>query len=116
MSKTLCIVLVAGVAAIATWLIGWLAVPLAAFVAGLALCRPVLVGVGCALAWAALMAMNAAAGEIGRLSEVLAGIMGIPAIGLFTATLLFPALLGWSAASIGNAARHLRFATSRQPS
>jgi hypothetical protein len=46
---------------------------------------------------------------------VLAGVMGLPAIVVFALTLVLPALLGWSAASIGDAARSLR-PISRRPS
>jgi hypothetical protein len=102
-------------AVVGTWIGGWLAVPIIALGAGLLLWSPALIGVACAVAWGLLLAVDAAAGNIGRLGGSLAGVMGLPAPVLILVTLLFPALLGWSAASLGNAARSVR-ATSRQPS
>ena len=49
------------------------------------------------------------------LGTLLAGIMGLPMPALIVVTLLFPAVTGWAAASLGDSARSL-FATSRQPS
>ena len=104
--------MVALVTAAATWVVGWWTVPLVGAVAGFFLSRPALVGLACALAWAALLGMHSVAGAVGRLSVTLAGIMGVPAIALFVITILFPFALGWSSASLGRALRP----TSHQPS
>lgn len=102
-------------AAALTWFAGWWAVPLVALAAGLFGVRAGVVAAACATAWLLLLAADVVAGSLGRLSSILAGVMGLPAPALFVVTLLFPLLLGWSAASLGGAARSLR-STSRQPS
>ena len=96
------------VIAIATWLFGWWAVPIVAFVAGLMLVRPSGVAVAATLAWAALLALDAMHASFASLVVLLSDIMGFPAVVLVILTLLFPALLGWSAATIGNAIRATR--------
>ena len=115
MKRLLCFALVLCAVAAGTWLTGWWAVPLIAVVAGALACAPLLVAAASAAAWLVLLLVDAATGSVGRLAGLLGGIMGLPAAALFAATLVFPALLGWSAASLGNAARSLR-ATSRPPS
>jgi hypothetical protein len=95
------------VIAAATWLIGWYAVPVVALVAGVARMRPGLVGLAASLGWLALLIIDALSG-IARLGSVLSGIMGLPAPALFAVTLIFPALLAWSAASVAKAALDLR--------
>ena len=94
---------------------GWWTVPLVAFVAGAMRCGPGITAAGAATAWAALLAWNIASGNIGRLGAMLGSIMGLPVPARFAVTIAFPALLAWSAASLGDAARSVR-ATSRQPS
>jgi hypothetical protein len=110
-----CIVLVSVVVAAGTWMLGWWSVPVAALVAGLLGCRASLVSVASTLAWLALLLVDAAQGNLSRVSTTLGGIIGVPAAAALFLTLLLPALLGWSAASLGNAARARR-ATSRPPS
>jgi hypothetical protein len=106
---------VAAASAMLTWFAGWWAVPVVALAAGLFGMRAGVVAAACAIAWALLLTADVIAGGMGRLSSILAGVMGLPAPALFVVTLLFPLLLGWSAASLGGAARSLR-STSRQPS
>lgn len=96
------------VIAIATWLFGWWAVPIVALAAGLMLVPPASVGVAATLAWAALLALDAMHASFASLVVLLSGIMGLPGIVLIVLTLVFPALLGWSAATIGNAIRATR--------
>ena len=115
MKSALCFGTVTILTAVVTWVAGWWAVPIVALGAGLIRCSPGIVAAACASGWLALLLVNLASGSIGRVSGVLAGVMGLPAPALFAVTLAFPALLGWSAASLGNAALSLR-STSRPPS
>lgn len=115
MKRAICFALVALAALIGTWVLGWWSVPTIALVAGLLGCRAALVSAASAAAWLLLLLFDMASGYIPRIAGALAGIMGLPAAALFLVTLALPALLGWSAASVGDAARSLR-ATSRQPS
>jgi hypothetical protein len=115
MKTAACVGAVTVLTAVATWFAGWWTVPIVALVAGLVRCPPGIVAAGCASGWLALLLIDFAAGSIGRVGGVLAGVMGLPAPALFVVTLAFPALLGWSAASLGNAALSLR-PTSRPPS
>jgi hypothetical protein len=110
-----CFAAVTLLAATATWFGGWWAVPVVALGAGLLRCAPGVVAGASATGWLILLLIDVAAGSIGRVGSVLAGVMGLPAPALFAVTLAFPALLGWSAASLGNAARSVR-PTSLPPS
>ena len=98
-----------------TWLFGWWTIPVVALGFGLLPARPSLIAGAAAVAWLVLLAVDAAGGSITRLANVLAGVMGLPSAALLLVTLLFPALVAWSAASLGDAARSFR-STSRQPS
>jgi hypothetical protein len=98
-----------------TWLLGWWTVPVVAVLFGVQRMRPALVGLAATVAWLALLVVDASGGSITRLAGVLSGVMGLPAPVLYLATVLFPLLVAWSAASVGDAARSV-FATSRQPS
>ena len=115
MKRAICFALIALGAGIGTWTLGWWAVPIVAMLAGLLGCPALLTGAASATAWLAILAIDAAAGSVPRVAGVLAGVMGLPAVAIFALTLVLPALLGWSAASVGDAARSLR-TTSRQPS
>ena len=105
MKKLLCFVVVAITVGVSTWIGGWWTVPLIALIAGLLRCPAGLVAGGCTAGWLLLLLIDVAAESFGRVGTVLAGIMGLPAAALFAVTLAFPALFGWSAASLGNAAR-----------
>ena len=115
MNKALCFGLVVVGAAFGTWAFGWWAIPAIALIAGLMRCGAGIVAAASATAWLLLLLVDLASGNVSRVAETLAGVMGLPAAALFAATLALPALLGWSAASLGDAVRSLR-ATSRQPS
>lgn len=92
-------------AAGATWLLGWWAVALVAVIAGFMTRaqsgRSWRVALGCLLGWSLLMLIDAASGPIGKVAKVVSGAMSIPAAALIVATLLFPALIGWSGATLG---------------
>ena len=97
-----------GVAAL-TWVIGWWGVLVVALIAGtVAYAREGAawrIALGAALAWAVLLLFDARGGALGTLSRALAGVIGVPAFALFVLTLLFPAVLAWSAATLAMALR-----------
>jgi hypothetical protein len=96
-----------------TWMTGWWGVPLAAFVIGaLSLGRrgiAWLTSLAAIVAWAALLLLDTTSGRFGALSTAVAGVMRVPAAAVIVVTLLFAALLAWSAAVVGSElARALR--------
>ena len=108
---------VAAVMAAFTWLLGWWGVLLAAAIVGFVHFR---VGGGGwrvalagAVAWGALLVVDAAAGAFGTVSRTLAGVLRVPGPALVLLTLAFPALLAWSAATLVAGARQLAAARRR---
>ena len=89
-----------------TWLVGWWGVVIAALIAGAALCdrRGVawLVALAAIMAWCALILANAVGGRFATLAASIAGVMRVPPALLIVVTLLFGALLAWSAAVLGS--------------
>jgi hypothetical protein len=53
------------------------------------------------VAWAALLLFDATSGRFGALASAVGGVMRVPAVAVIVVTLLFAALLAWSAAAIG---------------
>jgi hypothetical protein len=102
------VIATAAIIAVATWLIGWWAVPVVGLIAGLAHASPRGVAGAASLAWAALLAVDVMSASFAHLTGILSGIMGIPGLALIILTIVFPALLGWSAATIGTAIRSAR--------
>lgn len=94
-------VLLAEAFAVATHALGWWTVPLIAAAWALADRAPI-VGRFTALCaaggWGTLLLLDAAKGPVGNMAARLGGVMGVPAVLLYALTLLFPALLAWSAA------------------
>ena len=90
---------------LATWL-GWWAVPAVALLWGGL--RPAVrlpaftAAVAAGGAWGAWLVVDrtAGAGSVGILAERLGGVMNLPAAALFALTVIFPALLAWSAAAL----------------
>jgi hypothetical protein len=103
MTRILTIVAVLLVAA--TWIAGWWGVPLAAAVVGVLLCtrRGIagLVALAAVIAWSLLILVDATSGRFGALARVVGGTLTLPAGALIAVTLLFAALLAWSAAAVG---------------
>ena len=99
------VVLVAAATAFGTWVLGWWAVAIVAIVAGAVhraeKGRPWSVALGCLSGWALLMLIDAASGPMRSVATVVSGAMNIPSAALIVVTLLFPALIGWSAATLG---------------
>ena len=89
--------------AVATFALGWWTVPVVAalwtlFTKGREV--PIYVAIAAAGGWASLLVLDAVRGPVGRMAEQLGAVMGLPAWLLYVVTMLFPALLAWSAAAI----------------
>ncbi len=88
---------------------GWWAVPIVAAIWTLAqpkARRPgPTAGLAAAAAWAALLLWLGVSGSVGTLARLLGAIFGAPAVVVIASTLIFPALLAGSAASVVAALR-----------
>ena len=89
-----------------TLLYGWWTVPIVAFVWGLAAGRwspraAALAALAAALAWGALLGVDALGGRLGGLGTLFGTIAKQPRAVFFALSLLFPAVLAWSAAALG---------------
>ena len=101
--------------ALLTWSLGWWGVVVAALVAGVVLWRrrgaAWLVALAAMVGWSALIAVDMLGGRFSTLAASIAGVMGLPVPVLLVVTLLFGALLAWSAAVLGTEAGRLARAT-----
>lgn len=97
--------IVAAILAALTWIVGWWGVPLVAAVSGAILWRrrgtAWLVAFAAIIAWSVLILVDGLGRRFGVLANVVAGVLQLPAGALLMVTLLFAALLAWSAATIG---------------
>jgi hypothetical protein len=104
MRSLLRIALLALAFVLGTALVGWWTVPLLAAIWGVLAFRVpragVLAGLAAMIAWALLLAMDMRADAFAELSRALAGVVGLPRGSLFALTLVYPALLAWSAARV----------------
>ena len=95
--------------AVVTFAGGWSGVPFLALVVGLSAVpeeRPVRWATLCAAAaWLELLLLAASRGPLGEVATRFGGVLGLPPAVLFGVTLLFSALLAWSASTIGSAIR-----------
>jgi hypothetical protein len=111
------ILFVAAAMAALTWLLGWWGVLVAALVIGFVFRAEGgggwRIAVAAALAWTVLLAIDAASGPIGLVGQRLGGVIRVPAVVLVLVTVLFPAVLAWSAATV--VAGALRRRTESQP-
>ena len=93
-----------GIAAL-TWLFGWWGLVIAALVAGMVLHRrggaAWVVALAAVVAWGALLAADTLGGRFPSLATSIAGVLSVPIVALLIVTLLFGALLAWSAAVVG---------------
>lgn len=89
-----------------TWLFGWWGVVIAALVAGAVIHRRAgvawLVALAAVVAWGALLAVDMLGGRFPVLAASIGGVLRVPAAALLIVTLLFGALLAWSAAVVGS--------------
>ena len=94
-----------------TWLLGWWGVLLAAAIVGFVFHDEGGGGwrtaVAAALAWGALLVVDALAGPFALIASTLGGVMRLPGGALVLLTLAFPALLAWSAATVVGGLRGL---------
>ena len=101
-----------------TWLLGWWGVVVAALIAGVMLWQrrgaPWLVALAAVVAWGALIVVDTLGGRFSVLARSLAGVMRAPSAALLVVTLLFGALLAWSAAVVGSEIG--RLARAKSPS
>ena len=99
------VTIVAAVLVAATWVAGWWGVPLVAAVVGVLLGtrRGIagLVALAAVIAWSVLILVDGASGRFGALADVVSRTMQLPAAALLAVTLLFAALLAWSASALG---------------
>ncbi|HEY5441391.1 MAG TPA: hypothetical protein VIJ90_08945 [Gemmatimonadaceae bacterium] len=90
-----------------TWLVGWWGVAIVALIVGFAYRseggRPWRVALGASEGWAILLLIDTFGGRFGQVATTVAGSMSLPAAALLIVTLLFPALIGWSAATVAAA-------------
>jgi hypothetical protein len=97
--------IVAGIVAALTWIAGWWGVPLVAAVTGALFWtrRGItgLVAFAAVIAWSALILVDGLGQRFGALAGVVGATLRVPAGALLAVTLLFAALLAWSAATIG---------------
>jgi len=97
--------LVAVIVAGATWFVGWWSVAIVALVVGFMYRREGgrawRVALGASEGWAILLVIDAIGGRFVPVASTIAGAMSLPAVALIVVTLLFPALIGWSGATLG---------------
>lgn len=107
------LLLIPAAIAVATWLIGWWAVPIAGLAGGLMSVPSRYMGLAAGLSWAVLLLIDVSNAAFARLAGMLSEVMGVPVVALIALTILFPMILGWSAATVGNAMRSIRPAEDR---
>lgn len=87
-----------------TWTFGWWGVAIGGAIIGYAYRRnggrAWRVALAAAEGWAILLVLDIASGPFGSLASTLQAVMSIPSPALLLVTLLFPALIGWSAAAV----------------
>jgi hypothetical protein len=89
--------------AVTTFGLGWWTVPIVAALWGIASSdshRARNAAIAAAAGWATLLLIDVARGQVGVMGNQLGSLMSVPAPVLYLLTLLFPALLAWSAAAI----------------
>ncbi|HET9012490.1 MAG TPA: hypothetical protein VFN38_11785 [Gemmatimonadaceae bacterium] len=106
------VMVVAGAMAALTWLLGWWGVLLAALIVGWVFREEGgggwRVALAAALAWGLLLVLDAVLGSFATVARTIGGVLGLPAYLPVLLTLAFPALLGWSAATVAAETRRIR--------
>src|SRR5687768_12780403 len=104
------LVVLAALMAAGTLYVGWWAVPVIAALWGLlagwrahGTGRAGLAAAAAALGWAGLLVLDAVGGRLVGLADLFARTAGLPAPVFPLLTLVFPALLAWSAAALAGA-------------
>lgn len=96
-------VLLAEAFAVTTYGAGWWSVPIVAALWGFFSSdahRARNAAIAAAGGWGTLLLLDVARGPVGTMAKQLGEVMGVPWLALFVLTLLFPALLAWSAATM----------------
>lgn len=90
-----------------TWIVGWWGVAIVALIVGFVYRseggRSWRVALGASEGWAILLLIDSFGGRFGGVATTIAGSMSLPAMALLAGTLLFPALIGWSGATVAAA-------------
>lgn len=97
------VVLLAEAFAVATFGLGWWSVPIVAVIWAVISRdenRARIAALCAAGGWATLLLLDIAKGPVVMMGSQLASVMNLPAAVLYLLTLLFPALLAWSAAEL----------------
>ena len=105
------VVLLAEAFAVATFGLGWWSVPVVAAIWALLSSSPnrARVAAFCAAGgWATLLLLDIAKGPALTMGSQLGGVMNVPSAVLYLLTLVFPALLAWSAAALVPSMRKAR--------
>jgi hypothetical protein len=108
LSRLVKAVLLAEAFAVATFGLGWWTVPIIAALYAIASTNPHRARTAdlCAVGgWATLLLLDALKGPVGAMATRLGGVMGVPAVILLLLTLIFPALLAWTAAATASSLR-----------
>jgi hypothetical protein len=112
------ILFVAAAMAALTWLLGWWGVLVAALVIGFVFRAEGgggwRIAVAAAIAWAVLLAIDAVSGPLALVGQRLGGVMRVPAVVLVAMTVLFPAMIAWSAATVVSLAFGQRISSQRR--
>jgi hypothetical protein len=97
-------VVIALLTALFTWVVGWWAVPLVSFAAGLfwraERGHAGATALGAALGWGVVLLLDAAHPRFGSLAATLGELVHAPGVVPMAVTLAFAALLAWSAATV----------------
>ncbi len=89
--------------AVATYAIGWWAVPVVAAVWALFsedADGALFAALAAAAGWGSLLLLDVYRGPVSVMGSQLAGIMKLPAVALYILTLVFPALIAWCTATL----------------
>ena len=104
--RALSVLVLAALLGLVTVFVAWWAVPIVAFAWGLVTARwlrrpAAAAALAGALAWAALLGVDAVDGRLYGLGALFGAIAKLPAAVFFALSVVFPALLAWSAAAFG---------------
>ncbi|MEO8576643.1 MAG: hypothetical protein ABI556_08090 [Gemmatimonadales bacterium] len=97
------VVFLAEAFAVTTYGLGWWSVPVVAAIWAIVSSSPVRARVAALCAaggWATLLLLDMAKGPVLTMGTQLGAVMNLPSIVLYLLTLVFPALLAWTAATI----------------
>jgi len=95
--------------AVSTFGAGWWAVPIVAALWGIfgapAPTRAMFAALCAATGWGSLLLLHATQGSLGSVASQVGEVMNVPPVALYVLTMLFPAIIAWSAATLSPALR-----------